>query len=295
MDTKILRSFLKLAEYKNFTVAADELYMAQSTLSHNIAELEKELNMKLFHRTTRSVSLTPAGELLARHSTELIERLDGILLEMQNAESGLSGELKIGYIYAPFKKLLPELLKAYRRECPDIKIQTSHLNMGPMISSLELGAIDIGFTNSFNIVNKELYESRTVFQDGMSLAVPKGHRLGNTSEIDWKTVSREPLITMQREESPYYHLLLMKVCAARGISLNIVRWAQKPEAIMVDVEAGLGIAITPSSMKELASNNVCFIDIEGDDTKFDAIVVWRKDAVNPAIRSFISFFDSYAF
>ncbi|MCL2492540.1 MAG: LysR family transcriptional regulator, partial [Clostridiales bacterium] len=90
MDTKSLKFFLAVAEHRNFTKASEQLYITQSALSHHIAELEAELNTKLFLRTTRSVSLTPSGEILYRSAKDLISRFDQIALDIRKADSGAS-------------------------------------------------------------------------------------------------------------------------------------------------------------------------------------------------------------
>jgi DNA-binding transcriptional LysR family regulator len=77
MDIRQLRYFITVAEYLNFTKAANQLYVAQSAISHQIADLEQQLGLKLFIRNKRSVQLTPAGAVFLKEAIEIVEKMQG--------------------------------------------------------------------------------------------------------------------------------------------------------------------------------------------------------------------------
>jgi DNA-binding transcriptional LysR family regulator len=214
---------------------------------------------------------------------------------MHNAENGLSGNLEIGYIRTTFKRMLPELIKAFHKEYPAIRIKSTHINQGPMMVAMERRRIDLGFTMSFNVIDRTIFDSKAFFHDAVSLAVPRDHALAAGKEIDWAVVAKEPFITLSREASPHFHRLMMKICAARGFSPDIRRWPQTPESVLMDVEVGFGITMIPASMEKLGFSDVRFIEIEGDDTHFSDIVAWRKDTQNRALLSFLTFLEGFSF
>jgi len=288
MDTKSLRFFLAIAEHRNFTKAAEQLYITQSALSHNIAELEAEMNTKLFHRTTRSVSLTPSGEILYKSAKDLISRLDSIAIEIQKVDSGMTGELVIGHLLSPFKDFLPAITKHFQEEYPDIKIRFVRKNMAPLTETLIRGEVDALCTMSFDIDRIQGVEWKPLFPDGMSLALPPDHPMADTDAIDYQKLAGERFITLEIEESPRYHSLMLKVCAARGFIPNIVATPAAVDSVLMDVRAGFGVAIVPTSIGSYYKHDLKFIELEGDDTKFYEAVAWRKDNDNPTVPLFIS-------
>lgn len=286
-----MRYFLSVEEHRNFTEAAKHLYISQSALSHHIAEFEKELGVKLFFRTTRLVTPTPAGIILRNNARDLIDRLDAILENLYEAETGVSGELKIGYLTTPFKKILPEPLLDFKERRPDVKIQYLHYDAGALQDLLLRGEIDIAFTVSCGLVGMDVIEYRDLLPDGIGLAVPMGHPIGEQTEIDYTLLAKEPFVLLEKHRAPAIYDLIIKVCAARGFVPNIVKYSASPEAVLMDVEAGFGLAMLPASIAKCVLSNLSFIEVKGEDTKFSNIMSWRKDNPNPCIPPFIGEFD----
>ncbi|MCL1896745.1 MAG: LysR family transcriptional regulator [Clostridiales bacterium] len=293
MDTKKLRYFLSVAEHRNFTAAAKYLYITQSALSHHIAELEKELGAKLFTRTTRSVSLTAAGEILKANAQDLIARFDMILEQIQGAESGIFGNLRIGYIISPFKKFLPDLLVRFRRDEPGVKLHYAHQNMAELHESLLQGAVDIAFTLSFAVAEERQVAWEPLRQDSMSLAMRKDHPMNGRPGIDYRKLAGEPFVIMDESKTPHIHNLMMKICASHGFVPKIVKRSHSVESVIMDVEAGFGVTIMPTSTMDCFMSDLAFIRIEEPDTVFSDVIAWKKDNPNPCIQLFIRFFNRY--
>jgi len=293
MDTKSLKFFLAVAEHRNFTKAAEQLYITQSALSHHIAELELELDTKLFSRTTRSVSLTPSGEILYKSAKDLIYRFDQISVEIRKVDSGASGELVIGHLFSPFRDFLPELTRYFQREYPDIKIRFMRQNMGPLFETFSRKEIDIMFTMSFDIENVPGIEWQPLFPDSMSLVVRPDHPLADAEAIDYKLLADERFVSLEEQESPRFYPLMMQACAARGFVPNIVITPSTVEGVLMNVKAGLGISIIPTNIGPDFMHDLKFIELEGDDTKFFEAVVWRKDNKNPTVKLFLSSLEKF--
>lgn len=293
MDTKSLKFFLAVAEHRNFTKASEQLYITQSALSHHIAELEAELNTKLFLRTTRSVSLTPSGEILYRSAKDLISRFDQIALDIRKADSGASGELVIGHLFSPFKDFLPEMTRYFQTEYPDVKIRFVRLNMGPLLEAFARGEIDVLFTMSFDLKGMPGIEWKPLFPDGMSLVVRFDHPLANATSIDYKLLAGERFISLEERESPRFYPLMIQICAARGFVPNIVMTPATVEGVLMDVKAGFGIAVVPTNIGSYFVDDLRFIELEGEDTKFFEAAAWRKDNDNPTVPLFLSSLDRF--
>jgi len=293
MDTKSLKYFLAVAEHRNFTKASEQLYITQSALSHHIAELESELSTKLFIRTTRSVNLSPSGEILYRSARDLISRFDQLATEIHKVDSGASGELVIGHLFSPFKDFLPEFTRYFQTEYPDVEIRFVRKNMGPLFETFSRGEIDVLFTMSFDIKEMQGVEWKPLFPDGMSLVVRFDHPLANVKTIDYAMLRDEPFITLEEVETPRFYPLLIQVCAARGFVPNIVSTPTTVEGVLMAVKAGFGIAIMPTSIGSYFVHDLQFIEMEGEDIKFSDAVAWRKGNDNPAVPLFLSALDRF--
>lgn len=293
MDTKSLKFFLAVAERRNFTKAAEQLYITQSALSHSIAELEAELGTKLFHRTTRSVNLSPSGEILYKNANDFISRFEKIVTEIRKVDSGTTGEIAIGHLLSPFKDFLPASTKHFQAEYPDIKIRFIRRNLAPLSEALVRGEIDVLFTMSFGVDGTDGVEWKPLYPDGMSLALHPDHPMADSDTIDFAKLAGENFITLEEGESPKFHSMMMQVCAARGFIPNFVATPPAVDSVLMDVRAGFGIAIMPTSVGAYYKHDLKFIELEGEDTKFYEAVAWRKDNENPTVPLFLSSLDRF--
>lgn len=98
MDIRQLRYFITVAEHLNFTKAANQLYVAQSAISQQIADLEDQVGVKLFIRNKRSVKLTPAGSVFLKEAIEIVEKTSGAIEKAKQTDEGIIGSLSIGFL-----------------------------------------------------------------------------------------------------------------------------------------------------------------------------------------------------
>ena len=293
MDTKSLKFFLAVAEHRNFTKAAEQLFISQSALSHSIAELEAELDTKLFHRTTRSVGLSPSGEVLYKNAKDLISQFDKVVTEIRKADSGTTGEIIIGHLLSPFKDFLPAVTKYFQTEYPEIKVKYVRKNIAPLTESLIRGEVDVILTMSFDVDNHQDVEWMPLFPDGMSLALYPDHPMAALETIDYQKLAKEDFVTLEESESPRFHSMMIKVCAARGFIPNFSATPSAVDSVLMDVRAGFGLAIMPTSVGSYYRHELKFLEIEGEDTKFFEAAAWRKDNNNPTVPLFISALDRF--
>ena len=117
MELRVLRYYLTVAREENITRAADMLHITQPTLSRQMAELEEELNTRLFERTNRKIVLTESGMLLRRRAEELISLADKVQQEFQSGGDELTGLISIGSgVTAAVSACLPKLLQDYAQK-----------------------------------------------------------------------------------------------------------------------------------------------------------------------------------
>lgn len=291
MDFRLLREFLCLAEFLNFSEAAKQLYMGQPVLSRHIADLERRLGVQLFVRDKHSVRLTVAGEVMRTEAGALVDRYEEALRKIRLAASGLVGQLRIGFLEKPVRKFLPALITGFRRNYPHVDLQLNQLNIGALTQALRHGELDIGFTLSFDIPRQEGFGSRTIYADTLAAVVRSDHPLAGAGRINLAALANEAFIFAAREESPGIYGRVLDLCAASGFKPNIVKHYSFPDNALLMVETGIGVAVLTRHMEDSASPALRFVAIEGEGTSFDVVVTWKTANANPAILPFLKELD----
>jgi DNA-binding transcriptional LysR family regulator len=288
MDIRLLREFLCLAEYLNFSEAARQLYIGQPALSRHIADLERQLGVQLFVRDKHSVRLTVVGEVVRAEAAALVARYEEALRKIRLAASGLSGRLRIGFLEKPVKKFFPALITEFRSAYPHVDLQLSQLNIGALTQALRRGDIDIGFTLSFDTPRPEGFSSRKIYADTLAVVVRKDHPLAGVDKIDLAALADEPFIFAAQEESPGIHKRVLDLCAASGFAPRVVQQYSFPDNALLMVETGIAVAVLCRHMEASASPELRFVEIAGGGASFDVVVTWRTDNSNPAVQPFLT-------
>ena len=152
MTTAQIEYFLAVATCLNFTEASKKLFVAQSSLSRNIASLEEELGLKLFIRTKKFVRLTPAGAVLYEEFTKINDQLAVALIKAHQAETGKDLTLRIGIIEAQeAEHFLPSAIAQLTTLYPTIAINLVRGNFKSLRNSLKSREIDIAITLDFDL------------------------------------------------------------------------------------------------------------------------------------------------
>ncbi|WWH80032.1 LysR family transcriptional regulator [Erwinia aphidicola] len=148
MDTRRLHYFLVLAEELHFGRAALRLAISQPPLSVSIRQLEESIGAKLFERSHQQVRLTAAGKALIPAAQALLDRMESMLLEVQNVAHGVTGHLRIGYVGALLYQGLPELMQQFQQRHAGMQLSMRELNTCNQLSELAHGSLDAGFIHT---------------------------------------------------------------------------------------------------------------------------------------------------
>lgn len=146
MTTDQLKYFLSVAKHLNFTEAAREFYITQPAISHQISELEAELDVRLFNRTTRTVTLTKAGEIFLDDAKLFLSLHEKTQNKMSVLKAGSNLSLTIGYLSGPCKTFLPDLIHDYHHMHSQVDIKLYRFNTLDIQTSMQHGDCDIYFS-----------------------------------------------------------------------------------------------------------------------------------------------------
>lgn len=286
IHTRQLRYFMELAKCLNFTKAAMNLYIAQPALSQQIADLEKQLGVTLFIRNSRSVSLTPAGQVLLDACPEIFSKLENTQKQMLLAQAGLKGSLKIGFL-DNFSDILPNILYQFTQLYPDVKVELYSSNIADLKAALHEGNLDVvfGFINYLDF-GEDIPEFNVLYQEAMSIVVPKSHPFAITGCKDYTLLRNEPFFIVNDQVIPKFPQMIQDICTEFGIrAKRFVQSNNTMKSILIQVDAGLGIAFLPRRLEALDYKNVVFSPLEGKNWDFGAL--WLSRNQNAALPLFL--------
>ena len=196
MELRQLKYFAKVAETLNFSMAAKELFITQSTLSHQILQLENELGQALLQRNSHEVSLTEAGEILLPLAQETLHSAENCLLRLEELKNLMGGDLKIGVTFS-FASIMAETLTAFLRNYPHVKVNVSQSTMADLMDRLIRHELD--FVLAFKpTVGDSRIESHTLFHHRLAAIVNEHHALASHDAITLEELQRYDLALPRR-------------------------------------------------------------------------------------------------
>src|ERR1700759_1250605 len=174
VELRHLRYFLAVAETLHFGRAAAKLGMAQPPLSQQIRQLEEILGAALFERTTRGVTLTPAGTMLRERATATMTRLADDMEQTRRGARGEEGRLTVGFSGSVMFTELPMAIQAYRRTYPRVEVRLREMWTSDQLAALTDGSIDVGFLRDGE--RRPELAMTALVPEPFHLALPAGHR-----------------------------------------------------------------------------------------------------------------------
>ncbi|WP_411342911.1 LysR family transcriptional regulator [Paenibacillus sp. WLX1005] len=245
MDMRRLHHFATVARTGNFTRAAELLYIAQPAISKSIQKLEEELQMQLFDRADKHVSLTPEGRVLLGHAESILERLDEARHEMQELRGLQRGEILLGLPSMFGSVYFPPIIKAFIKQHPALRLHvieegTVQIRQWITDKTIDLGIIsydpDVEAVHS----NPELMIEH-LLTDEFVACFPQGHPLSTRSSISVQELLLEPLVLFK--EGYNQRRLLDEASQQYGIQPNIVFTTNQLSFIRSLVVEGVGATL----------------------------------------------------
>lgn len=281
MDIKVLRNFLKIAEYENITRAAAELHIAQPHLTRQLHALEQELGVTLFIREKRWLHITEEGRFLrqqAAHITDLANKTATQLLDMK---SGLSGTLYLGAIETVGMIYLPTWIEGFRAQYPDVKYNMWSGNSTDVMERLAKHLVDIALIREPYDAN--LYEAIHLLDEQWMVLMHPSHRLAVQAKhfVTWEELSQEELMVPTQRSGWFAEKELpCRITCAFSPLANAVAM----------VEHNLGVAILPdSACHALHGRNLKAIPIEDSPTSGVAVLWPRQTELTGVTERFIAY------
>ncbi|MEG3630810.1 LysR family transcriptional regulator [Streptomyces poriticola] len=245
MDLQQMRYVVAVAETRNFTRAAERCSVVQSSLSHRIAALERELGVRLFARSSRRTELTSAGAAFVAAARECLAAAGRAAADAAAAAGAVRGRLAVGVIVTTAAVDVPELLQRYRARYPDVHVVLRSGRSDEMAAAIRRGELDIAFLGLPEDQRPAGVETVVLDHDAHVLVVPAGHRLAGASRVTLDEIAAETFVdfvagTPARAQSD-------QAFAAAGLAREVAYEAGVVELIIRLIGRGLGVALLPSA------------------------------------------------
>ncbi len=289
MNLDKIRMFISAAEHLNFTKAAEDMYISQPTLSRHISDLEDTLGIELFKRTTRNVSLTPAGEQFLIEAQDIMRRYDSLMERVSGLGEGVSGTFSIGYLELFIPEHLPRIIQEFRRKYPMVELDIKASSLYGVNQELTNNKIDAGFVLNYigQAKNPEL-DYLPLISGQMVVVVGRSHALAGYDVIDPVKLKGERIFMFKRMRTPGLWEGINRIFMDAGISPDIVEKDFTPYEITLMIRSGLGIAILNHlSVNALdVGKDLHVIRLNCPPITAYLELAWRRDAQNPFIENF---------
>ncbi len=280
-----LNTFLKIAELSSFSVAANSLGYAQSTVTTQIKQLEEELDCQLFDRLGKTILLTSSGERLIAYAEKMLQLEREIHLEITDEEKP-TGTLRIGVSESLCYNRVPKFLMEYKKAVPGIDIQLRFITHDIFPEMLKKGELDLVYTlNSFIEDNRleMLYKKKETLGFFVSPNHPlTGRKIGENDLSDF------PLL-LTGHNCSFRHMLLADL-SKYGVDANILLETSSKEVLKQFASNGLGVAFIPdmTAEKEVENGNLKRLNWKGNDFPIYSQIFIHKDKhISKAISSLV--------
>ena len=277
MNLRALQYFVKLAELKHFSNAAEACYVSQPTLSTQIKKLEEELGVQLVERAPRQVMLTPIGKEVARRAQIVLSDLRQIETLTRNSKDPSAGFLKIGIFPTLAPYLLPHVVPHIRRSYPKLKLQLLEEKTENILELLKQGRLDAVLV-ALPIEDDTLVRE-ILFEESFLLAVPGQHPLAESDTVAVSDLKDEELLLL--EDGHCMREQALEVCELAGAREKTEFQATSMETLRQMVAADVGITLMPSmavSPPIAQTPNLTVRRFSGRNPKRTIAMAWRSSS-----------------
>ncbi|MFL3867907.1 LysR family transcriptional regulator [Streptomyces griseobrunneus] len=287
MELRHLDAFLAVAEELHFGRAAKRLQMAQPPLSQQIRQLERELGVQLFHRNTRSVRLTSAGESFLDPVRTVLDDLDTAVRAARSAGKGEYGRVAIGFAGASSHETLPRLTRAVRAAHPGLElVMTGQTYANTALTRVADGSLDLGFVRL--PVTRPGVAHRVIDQEELICALPSDHPLARLVSVPLDVLAGEPFVSFPANSGSTVRDAMTEACERAGFTPRVVQEAPDSYTILALVAAGVGVTVTVTSVQHIQQNGLVYRRIAGPPIRLRAALAWRPDNPSAALRAVLA-------
>jgi DNA-binding transcriptional LysR family regulator len=288
MDVRQLRYFLEVARVSNFTKAAEGLRIAQPAISMAIKKLEEELDLVLFNRQEKKVSLTAEGEIFLPHAKRILDDLKAAELEMGELKGLTKGEVRIGIPPMISAYYFPDIIRDFKRRYPQLHLSVHGEGAWRIQKMIEQGELDMGVIAGGTF--PDTLEARHFLREEVVICVPLDHPFAKRKSVTLVEFIGQPLVFYK--EGYYIREFFFDALKETGAAPNIVFETNLFSLVKSLVRNGTGIS-TFLRMVVAADDDLAAVSFD-PPLYLDLLIAWKKHVyLSRANRAFVDFLMSH--
>jgi DNA-binding transcriptional LysR family regulator len=285
MELRQLRGVEAVARHRHFTRAAEELHVAQSALSHQIARLEAELGTPLFERTSRRVTPTEAGSAIAARARRVLAEVDAAREEIDELRGVLRGRIWVGALHPAGELDVPGLLARFSRAHPGVEVGLREGIATEVLRRVAADELDAAFCLMAGEAPDGL-EAEALGHDEV-VAAFAADRAPPAERVTAADLARRPIVAPRRGSA--ITSALERMFAGAGEALRLALESGDPFLLRALAAGGFATAILPRSVTDLPGPAVAARALD-PAVRLPVALVWRRGrTASPAARTFIDF------
>ena len=290
MELRHLRYFVALAEELHFGRAARRLSISQPPLSFNIKQLEEDLGVRLFERSSKQVRLTAAGAAFLVEARQILAQAAEARTLVARIAAGKTGRLQLGFVASMLYRDLPHQLERFQRANPGIELVLRELNSAEQVEALRAGRLDAGFAHA-PTVPADL-EGIEYLSEPFVCCLPEHHPQARRRQADLAALASEPLVLFAREVSPAYYERIVALCVDAGFAPLQRHEVRHWLTVVALVAAGMGVALVPAALARAGMAGVRYLPLRNRSIRSVTRLLWSPARVTPALQGLLEVVDA---
>jgi DNA-binding transcriptional LysR family regulator len=286
VELRHLRYFIAVAEELNFSRAAERLHMAQPPLSASIRQLERDLGVELFTRTTREVRLTDAGHAFLEGARRTLADAERAAEDARRAAAGELGSLRIGYSWSTRFETLPALGRAFQASHPDVRLLAQELWNARMPAAFATGSIDLALSLCPEIAPE--LELAPIRKERVVALLPEAHPLAGEQAIALSALAGQDFVLFPREIAPRLHDAFVAIYRRAGFEPPL-----RNESFHTGWDLGVlaelpAVAIAPQTVAAGLPDGIVAVPLSEPTDALETCLLWRNDDQSPTVAAFLA-------
>jgi DNA-binding transcriptional LysR family regulator len=277
MELRHLRYFVMAAEERNISRAAARLNISQPAVSRQIRDLEEELGVSLFDRTSSGLSLTGAGETALAHAQGLLRRASDLAAAMGAFKAPVAKTLHVGFIATALSGFLAAALRTFNQRHGEVGVQIREMSPLEQEEALREGNIDIALLGTACPQLVEKFRVEPIHETPLAVVLPDNHLLALRDSIDLSELSGEPFVSLHERHFPGRPAMLAELGKRAGFIADVRLKADGLQELLGLVAGGFGVGVLPADVAQLPHSGVVFVEMSRPEMILVSSAVWRHD------------------
>jgi DNA-binding transcriptional LysR family regulator len=275
MEFKQLRSFVEVVREGGFTQAAKTLFISQSAVSKQVAQLEESLGVILLHRQGSQVAMTAAGNVVLQRAEEMLMLRNGLLRELDDLSNLARGELRLGLPMLGSDTLFAKVFAEYRHRYPNVTIQLVEGGSRAVEQAVMSGELELGASLT---PDDPAFSFQPFCDEPLEALLPAEHPLAHLKEIELAQLAETPFLLYQR--SFVLNDRLLQACQQAGFTPKEGGRSGQADFLAALVAAGQGVVLLPQVVaRALVRPGVVNVTLKAPgNLRWDIAFIWREGA-----------------